>query len=198
AQVVGVERNCEAPSRDGGENPTCGQVQEHHAARFSDGLGHGAYDTGDVVRERVGDWRLSWRFALAGLLAGLLVIAIAETGVTSGTFDAAQDRLFPAPAPDSRITLVAIDQKSANNLGGFPLVSNAYHAQVINYLLSLKPSVILFDVPLNRLTQPDVEDKNRDTNQPLADALKTGAGKIVIVCTADQVPNAMFEQGELI
>src|SRR5438093_6719668 len=105
AQVVGVERNGEAPSRDGGENRTCGHVQKHHAARFSDGLGHGAYDTGDVVRERVGDWRLSWRFALAGLLAGLLVIAIAETGLTTGTVDAARHRLFPAPAPASRITL---------------------------------------------------------------------------------------------
>ncbi|TMF95477.1 MAG: CHASE2 domain-containing protein, partial [Chloroflexi bacterium] len=92
-----------------------------------------------MVRDRVGNWRLSWRFALAGLVAGLLVIALAQTGLTAGTFDAAQDRLFPAPAPDPRITLVAIDQKSANALGGYPLVSNAYHAHVINYLMSLNP-----------------------------------------------------------
>src|SRR5438093_13103138 len=102
-----------------------------------------------MVRERVGDWRLAWRFALAGVIAGILVIALAQTGVTSGAFDNGQDRLFPAPAPDPRITLVAIDQTSAQNLGGFPLVSNDYHAQVINYLVSLHPSVILFDVPLN-------------------------------------------------
>src|SRR6059036_3793883 len=63
-----------------------------------------------MVRERVGGWRLAWRFALAGVIASILVIALAQTGVTNGTFDNGQDRLFPAPAPDPRITLVAIDQ----------------------------------------------------------------------------------------
>ena len=153
-----------------------------------------------MVRDRVGDWRLSWRFALAGLVAGLLVIALAQTGLTAGTFDAAQDRLFPAPAPDPRITLVAIDQKSANALGGYPLVSNAYHAHVINYLMSLNPSVILFDVPLANLTQDDREDPSHpvDTNQPLQAALKAAAPKIVVVCTADQRVADDFLQGELI
>ena len=84
-----------------------------------------------MVRERVGDWRLARRFALAGLVAGVLVISFAQTGLTRGTFDAAHDRLFSAPRPDSRITLVAIDQVSADNLGGYPLVSNTYHARVI-------------------------------------------------------------------
>ncbi|HKC83148.1 MAG TPA: CHASE2 domain-containing protein [bacterium] len=136
-----------------------------------------------MVRERVGDWKLAWRFALAGLMAGTLVIALAQTGVTAGTFDAGQDQLFPAPVPDPRITLVAIDQTSANNLGGYPLVSNAYHAQVINYLMSLHPSAILFDVPLTVQTQPDLEPPHADTNQPLIDALKAAAKKIVLVCT---------------
>ena len=152
-----------------------------------------------MVRERVGDWRLAWRFALAGLIAGVLVIALAQTGVTSGTFDSGQDRLFPAPAPDPRITLVAIDQTSADNLGGYPLVSNAYHAQVINYLMSLKPSVILFDVPLTFETAPDREAKvPTDTNVPLEQALKAAASKLVVVCTRDQRPLPRFEQGELI
>src|SRR2546428_10008730 len=110
-----------------------------------------------MVRERVGGWRLAWRFALAGVIASILVIALAQTGVTNGTFDNGQDRLFPAPAPDSRITLVAIDQLSADNLGGFPLVSNAYHARVIDYLMGLNPSVILFDLPLTFETAPDTE-----------------------------------------
>ena len=44
-----------------------------------------------MVRERVGDWRLAWRFALAGVVAGLLVITLAQTGVTAGTFDAGQE-----------------------------------------------------------------------------------------------------------
>jgi adenylate cyclase len=151
-----------------------------------------------MVRERVGDWRLAWRFALAGVLAGLLVVTLAQTAFTAGAFDAAQDRLFPAPAPDPRITLVAIDQTSANNLGGYPLVSNAYHAQVINYLMRLHPSVILFDVALNVETPRSPEPPFEDTNKPLVDALKAAASKIVLVCTADQRPDKMFEVGELV
>src|SRR5438270_4563763 len=150
-----------------------------------------------MVRERVGDWRLAWRFALAGVVAGLLVIALAQTGVTAGTFDAAQDRLYSGPKPDPRITLVAIDQASASNLGGFPLISNAYHAQVIDYLMSLHPSVILFDVPLNVLTAPDPET-HEDTNKPLVQAITAAASKIVLVCSAEQAPQPMFETGELI
>src|SRR5438094_1009188 len=150
-----------------------------------------------MVRERVGGWRLAWRFALAGVIASILVIALAQTGVTDGTFDNGQDRLFPAPAPDPRITLVAIDQTSAQNLGGFPLVSNDYHAQVINYLVSLHPSVILFDVPLNVETGLDRET-GLETNGRLKQVLKAAASKLVAVCTADQRPLLEFEQGELI
>src|SRR5919204_2374591 len=141
-----------------------------------------------MVRDRVDGWRLAWRFALAGVVVGLLVVTLAQTAFTAGTFDAAQDRLFPAPAPDPRITLVAIDQTSANNLGGYPLVSNAYHAQVINYLMGLHPSVILFDVPLNVETPPDPETRE-NTNLPLINALKAAVSKIVLVCTADQTPD---------
>src|SRR5919204_687725 len=151
-----------------------------------------------MVRDRVDGWRLAWRFALAGVVVGLLVVTLAQTAFTAGTFDAAQDRLFPAPAPDPRITLVAIDQTSANNLGGYPLVSNAYHAQVINYLMSLHPSVILFDVPLSVETPPSPEPPHDDTNQPLVDALKKAASKIVLVCTADQRPDKLFQVGELV
>jgi membrane associated rhomboid family serine protease len=58
---------------------------------LSDRLRHRSYHTGDMVRERVGDWKLAWRFALAGLLAGILVIALAQTGITAGTFDAVDE-----------------------------------------------------------------------------------------------------------
>src|ERR1044072_8985573 len=96
-----------------------------------------------MVRERVGDWRQAWRFDLAGVMGSVLVIALASTGIAAGPFAGAQNRLFPAPAPDPQITLVPIDQDSARNLGGSPLTSNDYHATVINYLMSLKPSVIV-------------------------------------------------------
>jgi CHASE2 domain-containing sensor protein len=107
-----------------------------------------------MVRDRVGDWRLAWRFALAGVIAGILVIALTETGVTGATFDAGQDQLFPGPTPDSRITLVEVDSRTQRGLG-YPF-NNGVHAQVINYLSSLRPKVILFDIVL-RLTGNNTE-----------------------------------------
>ena len=43
-----------------------------------------------MVRQRVGDWKLSWRFALAGLLGSVLVIALASTGIAAGPFAGGQ------------------------------------------------------------------------------------------------------------
>lgn len=152
-----------------------------------------------MVRERVGDWRLAWRFALAGVIAGILVIALVQTGITSTTFDAGQDQLFPAPSPDPRITLVAVDQASADHIGGYPFVNNDYHAIVINYLMSLHPKVILFDIPLNVETGPDPENPDeKDTNARLVAAITAAVTRIVLVCTADQHPANSFEVGELI
>ena len=80
-----------------------------------------------MVRERVGDWRLAWRFALAGLLAGALVLILSTSGVMNGHFFAAQDQLFPAPALDQSVTFIALDQKSQAANGSTP--SNADHAR---------------------------------------------------------------------
>ena len=143
-----------------------------------------------MVRERVGDWRLAWRFALAGVVAALLVIALAQTGLTAGTFDAGQDRLFPAPAPDPQVTLVAIDARSQQALGVYPW-NNANHAQVINYLASLHPKVILFDIVLDHLTGPNIEPPNEATDPPLTKAIKD-AGNVVLVCNADTAPRPEF------
>jgi len=148
-----------------------------------------------MVRERVGDWRAALTSALAGLLAGLLVFAALQSGLLDGPFFAAQDRLFPAPTPDPGITLVALDATSAKTLGGYPLISNAYHAKVINYLMSLHPSAILYDIPLNRITANDPET-NQETNAPLTDALTAAASKIVLTCTPDVAPWPAFEVGE--
>ena len=150
-----------------------------------------------MVRERVGDWRSAWRSALAAFAAGLLIFGSLQAGVLDGPFFATQDKLFPAPAPDPRITLVALDQTSANNLG-YPLNSNTYHATVINYLMSLHPSVILFDIPLNTHTAPDPEPPHADTNKALIDALTAAASKIVLVCTKEDAPYQEFEVGEAI
>jgi len=88
---------------------------------------------------------------LAGLIAGVLVSTFAYTGLISRSFDAAQDQLYPGPTADPRITLIAIDQHSKDDLGAYPWL-NSYHAKVINYLASLHPRVIMFDVVLDHLT----------------------------------------------
>ena len=143
-----------------------------------------------MVRERVGDWRLAWRFALAGLLAGLLVVVLSTRGVMSGPFFAAQDQLFPAPAPDQSVAFIALDQDSMNAVG---TLTNADHARVITYLSSLHPKVILFDFPLHEPTAPNTEDVKHpiDTNAPLAAAIRA-AGNVVLVCTADVSPFSDF------
>ena len=159
-----------------------------------------------MVRERVGDWRSAWRSAVAGVAAGLLVIGILQTGILDGPFFAAQDRLFPAPPPDNGITLVAIDARSKDHLGAYPW-DNGYHAKVINYLASLHPKVILFDVVLNHSTidpellppPPNVItqqafEKAR-TDGLLAQAIKD-AGNVVLVCTSSDGPIDALEVGE--
>jgi adenylate cyclase len=134
-----------------------------------------------MVRERVGDWRSAVISAVAGLVAGLIAFAALQSGLLDGPYFAAQDRLFPAPAPDPGITLIAIDQHTRQELGSFPFV-NALHAQVINNLEALHPKVILYDVPLD-LAIPDTEDPNSD--QELIDAL-TNRSNIVLTCTASR------------
>ncbi|HEY2597198.1 MAG TPA: adenylate/guanylate cyclase domain-containing protein [Candidatus Dormibacteraeota bacterium] len=143
-----------------------------------------------MVRERVGDWRLAWRFALAGLLAGVLVVILSTRGVMNGPFFAAQDQLFPAPKPDQRVTFIALDQPSMAAIG---TLTNADHARVISYLTSLHPSVILYDFPLDQPTAPTTEEPKVDTNAPLIVAIKK-AGNVVLVCTADVHPMDAFLQ----
>jgi len=140
-----------------------------------------------MVRERVGDWRLAWRFALAGLVAGLLVVVLSTRGVMNGPFFAAQDQLFPAPAPDQTVTFIAFDSQSQKDMGAYPLPSNGGHARVISYLASLHPKVILFDFLLDRTTNPDPETPKIDNNKQLIAAIKA-AGNVVLPCTADDSP----------
>jgi adenylate cyclase len=104
--------------------------------------------------------------------------------LTSATFDAGQDQLFPAPAPDPRITYVEIDSRTQRDLGAYPF-NNALHAKVINYLASLRPKVILFDIVLDHLTGKDVEPPFDDTDGPLTDAIRN-AGNVVLVCAGPQ------------
>jgi len=142
-----------------------------------------------MVRERVGDWRLAWRFALAGLLAGLLVLAMSSIGLVDRPFYAAQDQLFSGPPPDPSITFIEVDSRSQKALGTFPW-QNSYNARVINYLAKQHPKVILFDIPLDHLTGVDVETREQ-TDELLAAAIKS-AGNVVLVCTADVWPRPEF------
>jgi adenylate cyclase len=144
-----------------------------------------------MVRERVGDWRLAWRFALAGLLAGALVVVLSTSGVLNGPFFAAQDQLFPAPKPDQSVTFIALDQASLTAVG--KTVSNADHARVINYLASLHPKVILVDLPLDQSSgdDPELLPKKVSLDTPLSQAIKA-AGNVVLVCTGDVSPLPLF------
>jgi adenylate cyclase len=144
-----------------------------------------------MVRERVGDWRSVWRFALAGLIAGLLVAATSQTTVAGPLFFALQDQLFPVPAPSSQVTLVALDSAAASQSGFGPFPwKNSIHAQVINYLASLHPKVILFDVMLDHFDNVPV-DQPGPGDQQLAKAI-ADAGNVVLVCTIDDSPKALF------
>jgi adenylate cyclase len=142
-----------------------------------------------MVRERVGDWRLAWRFALAGLIAGFLVLAFSSIGLVDRPFYAAQDQLFPGPPTDPSITFVEVDSRSQKALGTFPW-QNSYNARVINYLAKQHPKVILFDIPLDHLTGVDVETREQ-TDDLLTAAIKS-AGNVVLVCTADVAPRPEF------
>lgn len=133
------------------------------------------------MRDRIGDWRSVWRFALAGPLASLVVVATSQTAVMAPLFFALQDQLFPAPPPSSQVTLVALDSTAAGPFGPFPW-GNDVHAQVINYLASLHPKVILFDVMLDHHDAGDAQ---------LAKAIGD-AGNVVLVCTADDPPVSTF------
>jgi len=143
-----------------------------------------------MVRERLGDWRLAWRFALAGLIAGVLVAAVSTLGLVNGPFFAAQDQLFPAPAPDQSVSFIALDQPSMKAIG---TLTNDDHANVIRYLTSLHAKVILYDFPLDQLTPPNGEDSKHlvDTNMTLGPAIKA-AGNVVLVCTGDVSPLPAF------
>src|ERR1700686_914509 len=136
-----------------------------------------------MVRERVGDWRSAWRFALAGLLASVLVVATSQTAVVAPLFYGLQDQLFPTPPPSPQVTLVALDStaQARDPFGPFPW-GNDVHAKVINYLASLHPRVILFDVMLDHSGPGDAE---------LAKAI-SDAGNVVLVCTADDPPLPIF------
>src|SRR5260370_8195798 len=134
-----------------------------------------------MVRERVGDWRSVWRFALAGRLASVLVVATSQPAVVAPLFYALQDQLFPAPPPSSQVTLVALDSTAATPFGPYPW-GNDIHAKVINYLASLHPKVILFDVMLDHSGPGDAQ---------LAKAI-SDAGNVVLACTTDDPPLPIF------
>src|SRR5260370_35445146 len=102
-----------------------------------------------MVRERVGDWRSVWRFALAGLLASVLVVATSQTAVVAPVFYALQDQLFPAPPPSSQVTLGALDSTAATPCGRFPWCSDL-RARFITYLSSQHTNAILCDGMLQR------------------------------------------------
>jgi adenylate cyclase len=70
-----------------------------------------------------------------------------------------------------------------------PPLLDSYHAKVINYLASLHPKVILFDIPLDQLSPDPVT--GADTTVALAAAI-AAAGNVVLVCSQDDPPLQLF------
>jgi CHASE2 domain-containing sensor protein len=122
-----------------------------------------------MVRERVGDWRSAWRFALAGFL----VVATSQTAVVAPLFFALQDQLFPAPAPSSEVTLVALDSTAARPFGPYPW-GNDRHAKVINYLASLHPSPWV-QFPTAAAMTSYAEYRRQKAQSPVAATTQDGA-----------------------
>lgn len=153
-----------------------------------------------MVRQSLADRRTAWRGAAAGLLAGAGAAAVFGSGWLQGPYDALQDKLFPAPEPSSLVTLVAIDQTSAEAIGAFPW-SNAYHARVIDNLAALHPRAIVFDVPLDHLTGFDVPEDPVSSDQRLATAI-ANAGRqttLILVCTSDtHIRHELLGEGTLV
>ncbi|HEY8643151.1 MAG TPA: adenylate/guanylate cyclase domain-containing protein [Candidatus Dormibacteraeota bacterium] len=147
-----------------------------------------------MVRQSIADPRTAWRGAVAGLLAGILASAVFALGWLQGPYDALQDKLFPAPAPSGLVTLVAIDQSSEPLFGPYPW-SNSYHAKVIDYLASLKPRAIIFDVVLDHLSGNDIpETPNVNSDQLLADSIRNAAAQFpfILVCNSDSQLRPIF------
>ena len=147
-----------------------------------------------MVRQSLADPRHAWRGGIAGLLAGVVGSAVFGLGWLQGPYDALQDQLFPAPAPSDQVTLVAIDQASAPFLGPYPW-SNFHHAKVINYLASLKPRAIVFDVVLDHLTGNDIpETPDQSSDLLLADAIRNAAQQapFILVCNSDSQLRPLF------
>ncbi len=128
---------------------------------------------------------------MAGLAAALLVAGAIRFGVLAGPYANLQDRLFPAPPPAPYITLIAIDQDSQRQLGAWPW-SNLFHSRVIDYLASLKPSVIVVDFVLDHLTGIDAES-GEDSDASLVAAISK-AGNVVLACTAEDEPLDNFAE----
>jgi class 3 adenylate cyclase/CHASE2 domain-containing sensor protein len=169
-----------------------------------------------MVRQNLVGYRTAWRGTAAGLVVGVVLALVSWLGLLTGPYTALQDSLFPAPAPNSEITLVAADQSSEEAFlganGAFPW-SNKFHATVIDNLVKLRPRLLVIDLVFNHATgfeclaeqfdATTVEGVNKcqkagqyiNTDTLLVDALE-GARKagipVIIACTADDHPLPIF------
>jgi adenylate cyclase len=99
--------------------------------------------------------RLRFQVGLAiGLSVGLLLSVVLYLGVL-GTIDPLlTDRIYQPIPPSGRVAIIAIDQKSLDQIGTWPW-PRTVHAGLLDRLSSAASSVIVFDVPF---PQPSPED----------------------------------------
>lgn len=121
---------------------------------------------------------------LTTVAVGLAFCLISHFNLLHGIHLQSSDFLYraadsnPRADPDNQIVIVAIDDKSLEQLGRFPSWPRAYHAQLINALAETGARVIVFDVLFSE-PSPDDDKLVASIKQagnvilPLAGALET-------------------------
>jgi adenylate cyclase len=105
----------------------------------------------------------------------------------------------PGAGPDSQIAIVAIDDRSLDQLGSFPSWPRAYHAQLINTLAKSGARVIALDILFSEPTAADDElvasiKQAGNVILPLAGNLKDGE---TIALESAIAPLPVFEESAL-
>lgn len=125
--------------------------------------------------------RRAIHFVLLGLVSGLLAWGIFSLGLFSGSERIFSDRLLPEFPLDSRIALIAIDNRTITELGGWPL-PRARFGELIDLLGANAPASLGIDV---MFSEPSKDGEADDAQ--LEAALRNASFPIVLPVEFDQL-----------
>jgi adenylate cyclase len=123
--------------------------------------------------------RTSWfRLVVAILIAGGVTL-LCLAGLTVGLFQTTQlrfaDALFPSVAPDPRIVIVGVDDRSLGTIGSWPF-ARSQHARLIESLHQQGAALVGYDVTFS-------EETSAEEDEELAGALDE-AENVIVAATA--------------